>query len=110
MCVCLGAVQFLHLSLQPARPTLYAMSAFYRPFRALVTIPTGERHTVELFACFFVSVLVCFRFLLKWTHECHVHADNKAPLHNFLTRFYVHIKQSREQMQCCDICCELSEL
>ena len=60
-CVCLGAVHFLHLSLQPARPILYTMSAFYRPFRALVTIPTGERHTCLLL----VSVLVCFRFLLN---------------------------------------------
>ena len=58
MCVCLGTVQFLHLSLQPTRPTLYAMSDFYRPFRALVTFPHGERHIVELFACFRVCACV----------------------------------------------------
>ena len=46
VCVCLGTVQFLHLSLQPARPTLYAMSDFNRPFRAVVTSPHAERHTV----------------------------------------------------------------
>ena len=62
MCVRLVAVQFLHLSLQPARPTLYAKKAFHRPFRALVTFPMGERHTVELFACFWCLCLCAFIF------------------------------------------------
>ena len=60
--LCLGAVQFLHFSLQPARPTLYATSAYYRPFRAHVTFPTGERHTVELFACLWCLCLCAFIF------------------------------------------------
>ena len=62
VCVCLGAVHFLHLSLQPARPTLYTKSAFYRPFRAPVTFPTGEGHTVKLFACFWCVCLCAFVF------------------------------------------------
>ena len=56
--VCFGIVQFLHLSPQPARPTLYAMSDFYRPVWALVRLPHGERHTVQLFASFGVHACV----------------------------------------------------
>ena len=56
--VCLGTMQFLHLSLQPTRPTHYAMRDFYRPVQGLCDRPHGGRHTVELFAFFGVRACV----------------------------------------------------
>ena len=41
MHVCLGTVQFLHLSLQPTRPTHYAMRDFYRHVSGSCDIPHG---------------------------------------------------------------------
>ena len=65
ICVWFVAVYFLHLSMQPTRPTQYAMRDFYRPFQGLQDRPREGRHTVEFVRLASVSVLVCFLSVLK---------------------------------------------